>query len=64
MPETPNATLTRREATVALAGVAAAAGLGCTPKGGAEPSPDVEDPNKTSSAARMPTAFILSLIHI
>ena len=58
MPETPNATLTRREATVALAGVAAAAGLGCTPKGGAEPSPDVEDPNKTGSAARMPTAFI------
>lgn len=52
------AVLTRREATVALAGVAAAAGLGCTPKDGASASSHSKDATKGGSAERMPTAFI------
>lgn len=51
-------TLTRREATAALAGVAAAAGLGCTPKDGAAPSSDSGGATKATSSRRMPTAFI------
>lgn len=56
--QTAAPTLTRREATVALAGVAAAAGLGCTPEGSASPSSDSQGDREVAGAVRMPTAFI------
>lgn len=58
----PLTEMTRREATAALAGAAAAAGLGCaseggTPTRGSSAQPD-GDRKAAGSSTRMPTAFI------